>query len=526
MNRLFFFVALAAILASSLATANEIKVSYISKQNIYIDAGKADGIWSGDSVIVKQQDSPVALLKIQYAADHSASAILKKGKMPKVGDVIVLLVRHKIQKMPKKNETRTRAQQTRQSARRSNFENRTKISGSISFNWYRIQDQSSRKMTFDQPGARVNIKIKNLFGKGYELRIKNRLRYQKRSYTYGDRLPEDQWRNRLYTVSFSYKNPSSVINYQIGRVLANTIGSIGYIDGALVQANVSPFLHVGLFGGTQLDRNDYPSGVAKYGLFAQFQRGDYRSRRWETALALSGEYVGNIVDRELVYMMNSFSTQKLSIYQSADIDINRAWRQQRAGENMSLSNLYVNGTYRVSRALSFGFSYDSRKNYYSYQWRSIADSLFDDAMRYGTRGSINVRLPRHWSIMANAGARLKQGEQQTSTSFAASIRKSNITPLRLFLGLYGSGFSNNYTQGNHASVRLGANLKSGHSFDVSYGGYYYTASATRESRKSQWIRSNINLYLGRHWYVMQSYEYFWGDDAPGHRIFVEAGYRL
>ena len=224
--------------------------------------------------------------------------------------------------------------------------------------------------------------------------------------------------------------------------------------------------------------------------------------------------------------MNSYCKPKLSCYQSADLDINRSLRKQRAGESVSLSNFYLNGNFKLSRALSLGFSYDNRKNYYSYQWRSIADSLFDDAMRYGARGSINVRLPHHLSMMANGGVRLTEGDQQKSTSYAASVRKSNITPLRLFVGLYGSGFSNNYTSGNHASVRLGANLRSGHSFDVSYGGYYYTTNTTKESRTSQWIRSNLNVYLGSHWYVMQSYEYFWGDDAPGHRIFVEAGYRL
>ncbi|RMD96917.1 MAG: hypothetical protein D6814_10515 [Calditrichaeota bacterium] len=243
-------------------------------------------------------------------------------------------------------------------------------------------------------------------------------------------------------------------------------------------------------------------------------------------MTLSGEYVQGTIDRELVYVMNSYFTPRFSLYQSADLDINRAWRQQRAGESVSLSNLYINGNLKLSRALSVGFSYDNRKNYYSYQWRSIADSLFDDAMRYGARGSINLRLPNHWSVMVNGGIRSKEGDSKNSTSYAASLRKSNITPLRLFFGVYGSGFSNTYTQGNHASVRVGANLRSGHSFDISYGGYYYTANLTRESRTSQWIRSNLNLYLGRHWYLMQSYEYFWGDDAPGHRVFVEAGYRL
>ncbi len=527
MKRVFPHIVWFALLPL-LLTAREIKVTYISNQSIYIDGGRADGIRVGDSLIVKHNGKPTTLLKVKYVAEHSASAAIEKGKMPKKDDAIVLLTKRSTSKPRVATGRRERHIKTNRSSFRSDFKSRAKVSGSISLNWRHIKDVSDRKASLDQPGARFNIKIKNLFGQAYELRIKSRLRYQRRTFTYGDRLPKEEWRNRLYVVFFSYTDENALLNYSFGRILSNAIGSVGYIDGALVQARLVPALRLGLFAGTQFQgqNSNIPSGKQKYGAFVRYIKGDYRAGRWESAATLSGEYVHNTIDRELLYFMNSFYTRRFSFYQSADIDINNGWRQDRAGEKIALSNLYLNGHIKFTRKISASLSYDNRKNYYSYRWRSIADSLFDDALRQGLRASINLRLPQQIQIMINGGVRIKENDDQKTFSYSGSVTKRRITRWRAFVGLYGSGFSNAYTQGYYASTRIGANLRSGHSFDVSYGGYFYTTRTTQESRASRWVRANLNLNFGRHWFMSPNYEYFFGDDSPGHRLYIEAGYRL
>lgn len=524
---LIFFVFLFCAISTS-AQGPIVTIKYISAENIYIDAGRLDGIKIGDNVIVVRDNLKIAELLVTYLSDGSAACkLVNKSKDIVEGDVVELLVTHKVG--PEAKEKKTQRQRiVTEKPKVGPQKNKSRITGSLSGQWYHIEDLSPSKYNFDQPGFRVNLKMKNLFSDNYNFYVKTRTRYYHRSRPLSSRLPETEWRNRIYTLSFSYDNENALFNYKIGRIISNAFSGVGYLDGVLLQQNISLKSRFGVFAGTQpqWQYSKLQTSIQKYGGFYTFNIGDYQKRRFESTIAGVGEYHSGTVSREFIYIQNNFNNRKLYIYQSAEVDFNRDWKREKTNSDVSLTSIYINSSYKLTPKISAGLSYDNRKNYYTYEIQSVADSLFDDAMRYGFRGNLNFRLPWRMNMFSNFGLRKRKADVENTYSYSAGINKYSWTNLKLSTSLFLSGFSNYYSDGYHGSIRFGKSFSKGHTLNISYGTYLYKLKSLDEIRKNNWLRLNGSISLYKRFYLMEHYEYVWGNDYPGHRIFTELGYRF
>ncbi|MBN2009690.1 hypothetical protein JW960_10135 [candidate division KSB1 bacterium] len=304
-----------------------------------------DGLSVGDTLVVYQKKTKVAVLKINYTADHSAacSVLVKRGEV-QPGDLVQAISLKPQQNAPVEHKSRVRKTAAGKSS--SSKLDRARLSGNVSFQWYHVEDQSSGGYNFDQPGVRLNLKAKNLFSEHLNFRLKTRSRYNQRAHSFSSTVPQDEWRNRIYSASLSYDNEDAPVNFQFSRIISNVFSGIGYIDGLLLQQNLNQQFRYGVFGGTQPQWRyaDFQTSIQKYGAYANYVRGEYGSKRYEATLALAGEYHSSVVSREFVYIQNNYSDAKFNIYQSAELDVNRDWRKTRTGQSMSLSNLYINAS--------------------------------------------------------------------------------------------------------------------------------------------------------------------------------------
>lgn len=524
---ILLFIVLLSPTLSAQTDKSVFMIKYLSAENVYIDGGRGDGIQVSDSLLVQHNGENIAVLRVTYIADHSAACqIITQQSDLAPGDTVKPVGIHLPPQESTAIESRKRAEPQLRSKSRKSSPDRTRVSGSASVNWYHFTDLSTSRFNFDQPGLRLNMRVRDIFSKNYNIRFVNRSLYSMRSIA--SRPPEKEWRNRIYEVSFSYDDETATFNYKIGRIISNAFSSVGYIDGVQLQQNVSPSFRYGVFAGTQPEwqYSTFQTSLQKYGVYLNFSNGDYKLGRYEGTLALAGEYHGVTVSREFLYLQNSYGNNRFNIYQSADIDINRAWRKERAGESVSLTNLYVYSNYKVTPDFSLGASYDNRKNYYTYEIRSLADSLFDDAMRYGLRGNFQLKLPGRLHIFGNVGLRTMDTDQKKALSYAVGVNKYDLTSLRLFVGLYASAFSNHYSDGYHGSIRFGKNFRAGHDIELAFGTYAYKLRATNDSRQNQWARFNFSLQLPQSFYMMEQYEYTWGNEAAGHRFYTQLGYRF
>ena len=533
-NRIFKYIFIFIMPLMSIAQNKTIlQVKYLSTENVYINAGKAEGVRVGNKYAIIQDNNRIAEIEVVYAADHSASCkIMSSNAQIQIGDKLELLVSGKSEEAIEVKSDSIGTEQTEIIANKKKLnvkQNKMRISGNLGVQWYHFEDMTGSKLNFNQPSIRFHFRIRELWSKNLNVRIKFRSRYDDRSRSYDNDTPQTEWRNRLYEASFSYDDQSSPVNFKVGRIISNTFSGVGYIDGLQLQHNAGRSWRYGIFAGTQPEwqYSDFQTSIQKYGLYFNYQRGDYSTNLWESTLAFAGAYHGSTVSREFMYLQNNVNYwQRLNVFQSLELDLNRDWRKEKTGQTISMTGLYVSSSYKVTDWLNTGLSYDNRKNYYTYEMRSLADSLFDDAFRQGIRANFNVRFSKDYRFYGNYGWRKRSGEGSNTHSYAAGLNISNLLLSRLSLSARFAGFINYYTTGFNPSVRLSQSFRGGHNISLSYGNYLYTLKANNTNNTNQWARFNTQFELPLRLYLTGSYEYDWGDDVEGQRILAELGYRF
>lgn len=516
------------------------KVKYISAEHVYIDGGTAQGLAVGDKLIARNADGVVADLEVIFVSENSASCkILKKEGEIQAGNLVSVYEKSRTPVEEKEEEPPVFVEQEPQTEPESTTAGSipssrsggttTKISGSVSAQIYHYDDLSERDLDFTQPTLRLNFRAKNLWGKDYHFAIRTRARYNQRTRSYNNNIPQEEWRNRIYEFSFSYDNEDALFNFKTGRIISNHLSGVGYIDGLMVQQNVSHALRYGVFVGTQPEwqYSDFQTSLQKYGGYVNFRHGDFRGFRYDGTVAAAGAYHSGTVSREFLYIRNTISNSSgWHFYQSAEIDINREWRKEKTGKDIALSNLFLSARYRFSRSVNVGLSYDNRKNYWTYETRTLSDSLFDDFLRRGLRGNISVRLPHNYTIFANAGYRSREGDPEPTYSYGGGINKTNFILHRLFVSLNANGFSNPFSDGTNLTAQIEKYFMGANYLSLGYGMYAYKFGSTNMERTNQWLRLNGQFQLIRRVYVSTQYEYGLGEDVEGHRLLAEIGYRF
>ena len=509
-----------------------IKVKYLSAEHVYIDGGTAQGLAVGDKLIVRGANGIIADLEVVFVAENSASCkVLKQNGEIQPGNIVVVYEKKEAQTPTEAApKTETQPEQYQKKAYKpSTRKSGAKISGSISAQIYYFDDQSPTNLDFSQPTMRLNLRAQNLWDKNFDFRIRTRARYNQRSRSYNGSIPRDEWRNRIYELSFGYENENAPINFKTGRIISNHISGIGYIDGLLVQLNISDSFRWGVFGGTQPEwqYSGFQTSLQKYGGYVNYRRGDYQGVRFESTVAGAGAYHSGTISREFIYVQNTISnSSRWHLFQSSEVDVNRGWRKDKTGQDVSLSNIYLSGRYRFSRAISVGLSYDNRKNYWTYETRTLADSLFDDLLRRGVRGSVTLRLPYNYMITSNAGYRNRDGDPDPTYSYGVGLNKTNFVLERLFINLRANGFRNPYSNGYNLTAQIGKYFLRVNYVSVGYGNYFYNFSSTNLNRINQWVRLETQIQLIKRFYISSQYEYDFGEDVEGHRVFAEIGYRF
>jgi hypothetical protein len=149
-----------------------------------------------------------------------------------------------------------------------------------------------------------------------------------------------------------------------------------------------------------------------------------------------------------------------------------------------------------------------------------------DASRYGGRASVDVSLQRDFRIHGDFGVRGVESESEYTYSYTAEVRKTRFGTARLSASLRIGGFSGPHASGLNPSLRVGRTFGGGHSVHLAYGSYLYELASADTERVNQWVRVHGQIELPARLYFSGHYEYDWGNDAEGHRLFGEVGYRF
>jgi len=530
-------VAAAVSLASSAIADTTLTVKYVSAESVYLNGGKADGLSVGDQLTITGKGKCQTVIEVVFVADHSASCkVTDTTCAVAVGAKALFIV------VPKADTTQTpidsavaapqpvvtidTAKPSPKSYARPAL---AQFSGAVSFGYYHWTDQSASHLDFSQSTVRFDLKARRLLGQDLTLNLRSRGRHDQRHRSYNSQVAAKSWENRLWEFSLTYNTPTEGFCAQAGRILPRRVSGIGYLDGLLLETRLAGQLRFGLFGGTS-PQWGYAEGqiaINRVGSYAALTSGDPGHVYFEQSGAAIGEYHKTFVSREFIALQGRISSGgQWSIYHNAEIDINRNWRKIKTGTSANLTSIYLGGNYRFNDKLRLGLSYDNRTNHWSYEYRTIADSLFDTHLRQGARAQMELTLP--WRIQSSVsyGLRKRAGDSRATTSYSVYLNRMGILRRTTMGSFQYASFRGPLDIGSNYSARVSDYVLPSLSLGCAYSVYAYRLDTGGTDRRNRSFEITSQLDLARNYFFNGSLQFDRGDDTKGTRVQTEVGYRF
>ena len=396
-------------------------VKYRSAANVYLDGGRAQGLAVGDRLKVVADATTVAELEVVYAAEQSASCTVFSETRPvHSGDIALLLARAPSASAPATAAPPAAPEPAAAGAaaddaapsgapasRRANAAPWARVRGSASFGIYRTWDQTESGYDFQERTARLDLGVYDIAGQPLSFTLRGRSRQDVRDRTLSERTPSSERTDRLYEVALRYEPPSDNLGVEVGRIGIYRFVGIGYLDGVLARARPLSRLEVGGFAGRIADIETLGFGGTggKLGGFVRLSPGGrYAMGTYDATLAFVRENADGDVSREYLSLESRFAGgHRWTVFQRAELDLNRGWRHEITGKSYQFSNVSLSGNLRVATSAWAFVSYDGRRNYRYYRNRIVPEEVFDDLLHQGLRAGLNFTRPGGFGGTAGFG---------------------------------------------------------------------------------------------------------------------------
>ncbi len=503
-------------------------VKYITKDAVYVNAGKSEGLLVGDTLKVIHDGQIGAFVVITHLSSKSTAArVIRSMFKIEIGDKVVLPHINFSAEMHSREGQPVR--KSRQKVRRGVSRKTKKKAANHLQGYYSIQSylqdaNGGMRLSSFQPSMSGRLKIKNLLGTGMEFRLRQRSRFYNRSYSSGYSLRGDEWVHRVSEICLSYAPKNSAVRFGIGRVYSRHIRGIGLIDGVYISTGLGAHFRVGVAAGMEpnFQTSAFNSKRNKYGAFLALETGSYARQRFATTVAFSASSENGTVNREFVYLQNNYTlANRISLYQSVEIDLNRRWRRAAAGKSLTFSNIYLTANLHLSDAISLNFSYDARKNVRTLNTINTPDSLFDDVVRKGLSTGLSLNLPANIRLGANLFVRFQEGHtpNTVSSSYFLGIRRfpfqGHSVSARLahvsteFTTAYRPTFTYRLPLGRKLLVTLGS------------GGYIYQTAG--QTKKSYYVEMQGHYSFMKRFFLSANYRQYLDKFTKSKQLSMEIG---
>jgi hypothetical protein len=509
-------------------------VKYVSSSAVYLDAGRTAGLKAGDRVQILRGDSLIAELEVTFVADNSASCQLTDSSaVILVGDVAVSIVPDRVESANNhaveadtllstyavNNRTESRSKQARGSNR---------LTGNIGLQVTAQDDREQFNYDYTQRSLQIRTALNKIGGSNYKLSVRANLRETIRNRETSS-ATNSATNHRLYEMALLYDNPDAALSYGAGRMLVRELRGIGYLDGAYGRYRHSSAVSAGVFAGTEpdLQNTKFRSDVTKVGAFAVYEKKTADANRFAATISLAGSYDNGEIDREFVYQQINYSHgSRLNIYESTEVNVNRGWLKKAENSDLKLASFLLNSRYAFSRMVALSLGYDSHTNYYRYESRSVPDSLFNDALRQGWRGSVNLRFTSRMFAEVGAGLRTTEGNSRDTRNGSVRLGGNDVFGSAIGLTLQVRAYENSYSKGYQPSITLSRSFANTIRAAFDAGTNSYSLEQDGEQINQHWLRFTIDASIADHIYCSADAEAARGSGMDANTVSAGIGYRF
>jgi hypothetical protein len=463
-------------------------VSYVSGTTFYIDAGRLQGLASGDTAQIIHANIKIATAMITAVADSSSALrAISQSQNVSIGDTAVVLV----EGMGTQSDFATHdttiipvSVEVLSSSKKSPREN--VLSGRAAIQYYFISAEDS-KFNLNQPAGTVMLNVSNLLGTGMILSLDDHSYYDgMNNYSlYGN---PSGFQHNLYQLSLTHDLPESPIGYGIGRMTSRFVGGIGTFDGAQLFYRVDNFT-AGILGGAAADvPSSLNFGGTRSAFFLNYHSGKDFFHQYDGTIAYGLQMVGGKLDRNFLYAQNSLSLgTQLYLYETTEIDMSQLSNGARQTA-FNFSDTYFSANYYPTNWLLANVGYDASRDIYLFQsMKNIPDSLIDRNILQGYRASVTVHLPGMITASANATLNTRSDFLRDEHTLGGSVRASDIFDADINAGVRYLGMVGVFTNGHDFSVDIDRTFFDRISTTFRYDSYVISISTLQQTYTTQTI---------------------------------------
>jgi hypothetical protein len=397
-----------------------------------------------------------------------------------------------------------------------------RLTGGLTLGYGGFWDASPSSRDLTELAIRYDVAARDLGGLPLEARVRGTNRRIDRTGTRGVILTNKDTRDRLYEASLAFAPTKGRFSATAGRLGAHPFVSLGYLDGVLAEVRPTSNIQLGGFGGNTVEMGG-PAGGSKAGGFVRFAP---RETRLHYEVVVSGvrENQSGEVSREYLGLQGQLRTAGLWLYQRAEVDFNRGWREERAGSSTQLTDVRSLLSWRASPTRSVSLSYERRRAYWAAFNRTLPVEVFDGRVQQTIRADVDLARAQAAGVWAGGSVRLREGDDRTVYDVHGGFRTGRFLSMRT--SLEGTLYRTDTTLGALATARLGRDLRGGHRIDLSYTFNGYDMRGDEGNHQSQWFRLSGYGQLSKGAFGRADLEYGFGNDLDGVRVLLEGGYRF
>lgn len=492
--------ALGAQVAPSAPRWQWTRVSYLSGESVYIDAGTSAGLREGAKVDVMRRDSVVAVLEILYVSSSRASGRAIRGGPIVLGDSVRFLAAPEIiagaagaaSAGTVAGTDGTTTLRTRRQARA--------VTGRVGVRYMDLQTGTGTSGRLTQPAVDLRLEGHRMSGSPIGLVIDARAHRQ----TSGSGRTDGS--TRVYQSMLEYQGAGPLpVRVSVGRQLSTVLSPLGFFDGVTVDVD-NKHWRFGVLGGTQPDyANFHPSAeIREGGTWVQWHNSTGGGTIVQTTLGAIGSYATTGINREFALASTMVVTPVFSLYATQELDVNRGWRKDaEGGQGISPTSTFATLRVAVTRALSLQGGYDSRRSVRLYRDFLTPDIAFDDAFRRGYWGGAALSIPHlYLSVDSRTSDGLTAGRNQSQT---ATLSISRLTPLQIGARARATRYDGPTVRGALTSVSLEIDPWNRLRMEATVGRRNdQRAFDGMIPAKTTWVGLDADAGIGRSWYVMFS----------------------
>lgn len=483
-------------------------ISFISGSEIYIAAGRQDGLVEGSEVEVIRGDSVVATLRVKFLASQKSNCELIHGTPELVLGDTVRFHRH-VAPLQVAIAGPIAAPRPRRLSGQG-------LHGRIGTRYLRattntvVAGQAEGSNGFNQPSLDARLYGLAIGGTPLGVAVDLRARQTTTSSAGGTTV---DGHTRAYQAVVFWNAPDAKFRMAAGRQYLAYISSIGLFDGGLVELN-GRHLSFGGFAGWEPDAAtlEFSGAVHDFGAYLTMHNAPGGLTSTAFTLGAVGSYQGSTERREWGIAQANVSNRYLSLYVLQEVDYYRPWKLE--GPNaessaVSFTSQFANVSARPKPWLSINATYDKRRNVRLIRDFTNPETNFDDAYREGYGGGVQYSGRQFY--LGGDWRRSTGATVLGANSYTATLGANRVAPLGLGFSVRATWYENQNDSSaiNPASIQTNGHLYSGHvSFDpVTLIHVDLNAGMRQEDnpsfvdlQKSTWYGVDIDVALARQWY--------------------------